>query len=168
MFHAKPFRRFSMGELFQRASETPVRSCETFPMQRRLKNTPYRLAIALTLAASLLLVWLSLGVGIIGKDGDPANVMYFAVLAVGIVGAIMGRFRPRGMARALFAMAIGQALVATIALLAELGLPWSGPAEILLLNGFFIAQFVAAAWLFRRADKYAEAQVGDNANGVNG
>jgi hypothetical protein len=99
-----------------------------------------------------MLVWLSLGVGIIGKDGDPANLMYFGVLAVGIVGALIARFRPRGMARALFAMALAQALVAAIALIAGLGLPWSGPAEILLLNGFFVALFAGSAWLFRRAD----------------
>jgi hypothetical protein len=47
----------------------------------------YRSAIGVALAAAFILVWLSLGVGIIGKDGDPANLMYFGVLAVGIVGA---------------------------------------------------------------------------------
>jgi hypothetical protein len=99
----------------------------------------------------LILVWLSLGVGIIGADGDPANLMYFGVLAVGVVGAIIARLQPHGMARALFAMALAQALVAAIALIAGLGLPWSGSAEILLLNGFFIALFGGSAWLFRRS-----------------
>ena len=107
--------------------------------------------MGIALAASLMLVWLSLGVGIIGRDGDPANAMYFGVLAIGIVIAISARFQPRGMARALVAMALAQALVTVIALSAELGLPWSGPAEILLLNGFFIALFVGSAWLFRRS-----------------
>ena len=98
---------------------------------------------------SIVLVWLSLGVGIIGKDGDPANLMYFGVLAVGISGAFVARFQPHGMARALLATALAQALVTAIALVAGLGLPWSGPAEILALNGFFIAMFVGSAWLFR-------------------
>jgi hypothetical protein len=114
-------------------------------------NTAYRCATGVALAAALFLVWLSLGVGIIGKDGDPANIMYFGVLAVGVIGAIVARFRPLGMARALFATALAQALVTVIALAARLGLPWSGPAEILLLNGFFIALFVGSASLFRRA-----------------
>ena len=113
--------------------------------------TAYRSAVGVALAAALLLVWLSLGVGIIGRDGDPANLMYFGVLAVGIAGAIIARFRPHGMARALFATALAQALVAAIALVAGLGLPWSGPAEVSLLNGFFIAMFSGSAWLFRRA-----------------
>ena len=120
-------------------------------MRTRINSTMYRSAIGVALAAAFILVWLSLGVGIIGKDGDPANLMYFGVLAVGIVGAIIARLQPYGMARALFATALAQALVAVIALIARLGLPWSGTAEILVLNGFFIALFTGAAWLFRRA-----------------
>lgn len=114
-------------------------------------QTAYRLAAGVALAAALILAWLSLGVGIIGADGDRANLMYFGVLAVGIVGALIARFRPGGMARALLAMALGQALIFVIALIARLGYPYSGPLELLGLNGFFIAVFVGSAWLFRRA-----------------
>jgi len=120
-------------------------------MRTRVNNTAYRSAIGIALTAAVLLVWLSLGVGIIGADGDPANRMYFGVLAVGIIGAIIARFQPHGMARALFATALAQGSVAAIALIAGLGLPWSPPAEIILLNGFFIALFAGSAWLFRRA-----------------
>lgn len=77
--------------------------------------------------------------------------MYFGVLAVGIIGAFIARFRAVGMARALFVMAIAQAFVAGVALIGRLGYPWSGPLELLLLNGFFVALFVGSAWLFRRA-----------------
>lgn len=120
-------------------------------MQTSVNNTAYRAAIGVALMAAFLLVWLSLGVGIIGQDGDPANLMYLGVLVVGIIGAILARLQPYGMARTLVAMAIAQALVAAIALIAGLGLPWSGPAELLGLNGFFIALFAGSAWLFRRA-----------------
>jgi hypothetical protein len=113
----------------------------------------YRFAAGVALAAALLLVWLSLGVGIIGADGDPANTMYFGVVGVGIIGAIVARFRPHGMARALFATALAQALVAVIALIFGLGLPWSPPVEILFLNGFFVALFVGSALLFRHAGR---------------
>ena len=111
----------------------------------------YRSAVGVALAAALLLIWLSLGVGIIGKDGDRANLMYFGVLAVGVIGAILARLESRGMARALLATALAQALVAAIALIAELGLPYSPPAEIVFLNAFFIGMFAGSAWLFRRA-----------------
>jgi hypothetical protein len=121
-------------------------------------NTAYKFAVGVALAAALLLVWLSLGVGIIGQDGDPANRMYFGVLAVGFIGALSARFRPRGMARALFATALAQTLVAAIALIARLGYPWSGPLELSILNGFFVALFVASAWLFRRAAQDSREQ----------
>jgi len=77
--------------------------------------------------------------------------MYFGVLAVGVIGAVMARFQPRGMALALFPMALAQALVAVIALIAGLGYPASPPLEILGLTGLFAALFVGSAWLFRNA-----------------
>ena len=114
---------------------------------------PYKLALAATVAAALILIWLSLGVGIIGGDGDPANRMYFGVIAIGIAGALIVRFRPAGMARTLVAMAVAQALIALYAVLGGLGRPYSGPLELAALNGFFIVMFLGSAWLFRRAEQ---------------
>jgi hypothetical protein len=116
-----------------------------------MKNPAYRFAAVIATTAALLLIWLSLGVGIIGSDGDPANRMYFGVLALGILGALVVRFRARGMAHVLLAVASGQTLIAAIAIAAGLGRPWSGPLELLILNGFFVAAFLGSAWLFRRA-----------------
>jgi len=118
---------------------------------RKTGNTAYRAAVGVALAAAFILVWMYLAVGVIGTERDDANLMYGGVLAVGIIGAIIARFQPDGMARALFATALAQALVAVIALLAGLGSPWSGPGEILILNGFFVALFVGSASLFRKA-----------------
>jgi hypothetical protein len=111
----------------------------------------YCCALGVAIVATLLLAWLSLGVGIIGRDGDPANIMYFGVIGVGIAGACLARGRAPGMAKALLATAVAQGIVAAIALVARLGLPYSPPAEIVLLNAFFVAMFCASAWLFRRA-----------------
>ena len=119
-------------------------------MQTHTNRVAFRFANGLAVTAACLLIWLSLGVGIIGKDDDPANMMYFGVIAVGIIGAIISRFRPMGMARTLLAMALAQALVALIALIAGLGIQWSGPAEIIMLNGIFIGMFIGSAWLFKR------------------
>jgi len=129
-------------------------------------RTTYRWALGLAVAVACLLVWMSLGVGIIGADGDPANRMYFAVIAVGIIGALIARFRPSGMTVALVATAVAQTLAAAIAVLAGLGRPWSGPLELVLLNGFFVALFLGSAWLFRRAargrpDRGAVGAAGD-------
>lgn len=116
-----------------------------------IDNNAYRLAAGTAVGATFLLVWLSLGVGIIGADGDRANILYSGVLAVGLVGGLVSRFQARGMARTLFAMAIAQALVGLVALVAGLGRPWSGPLEILGLTGLFVALFAGSGWLFLQA-----------------
>ncbi len=111
-------------------------------------NIAYRAALGVALAAAFILVWVNLAVGVIGTSGDPANSMYIGVLFVGMIGAIIARLRPHGMVRALIAMALVQALVAAIALIAGLGYPASPPLEILSVNGLFVALFVGSALLF--------------------
>ena len=119
---------------------------------RRAGNIAHRAAVGVALAAAFMLVFLVGAVGVIGEDGDRADLMYGGVLAVGIVGAVIARFRPQGMARALLAMALAQALVAVIALIVgKHEAPISSVAEIVLLNGLFVALFIASAWLFQRA-----------------
>ena len=118
---------------------------------RKARNVAYRAAAGLALVAAFLLVWINLAVGIIGSEDNVANVMYVGVLAVGFLGALIARFRPHGMARTLFAMALAQALVAAVAMIFRLGSPGSGPLELLGLNGFFVALWVGSALLFRTA-----------------
>ncbi len=118
---------------------------------RMTGNTPYRAAVAVALAAAFILIWINLAVGIIGTEDNPANLMYGGVLVVGIIGAVIARFRPDGMARALFAAALAQAVVAAIALIAGMQSPVSPAIEILGLNGFFAALWLGSAWLFRKA-----------------
>jgi hypothetical protein len=74
------------------------------------------------------------------------------VFAVGIIGAIIARLKPPGLARALFAMALAQSLVVVIVLIAGMHqYPGGSVVEILGLNGFFVALFVGSACLFRNA-----------------
>jgi hypothetical protein len=119
---------------------------------RKARNNAYRMAVGIAVAAGLMLLWLIGAVGIIGVEGDPADLMYFGVLGVGALGALMARFRPGEMARVLVAMAVAQALVTVIALIAgKHQAPISSAFEIVGLNGFFIALFLGSAWLFRHA-----------------
>ena len=78
---------------------------------------------------------------------DPVGV-----LAVGLIGVIAARLQPHGMARALFATAFAQALVAFVALIVgKHQSSVSSVPEILILNGFFIALFLGSARLFGNA-----------------
>ncbi|MFQ5720606.1 MAG: hypothetical protein ACE5IK_13790 [Acidobacteriota bacterium] len=118
---------------------------------RQSGNVAYGAAVGVALAAAFILLWVNGAVGIIGSEDNDANLMYFGVLAVGLIGVFVGRFRPQGMARAMLATALAHASVAVIALVSGAGGPMSGPVEILSLNGFFVVLFVLSAWLFRHA-----------------
>jgi hypothetical protein len=128
-------------------------ACGTCELAARMTgNTAYRAAVGLAVVAAFILVWINLAVGIIGAEDNPANLMYGGVLAVGIIGAIIARFQPLGMARALSATALAQALVGVIALIAGPGsrAP-SFPEAIVFLTGFFAALWLVSARLFRKA-----------------
>lgn len=112
----------------------------------------YRMAFALAIVSVLMLLWLIGAVGVIGVEGDPADGMYLGVIAVGLLGAIIARFRPSGMAYALFAMAGAQAVVAVIAMiLGKHQSPVTSVYELWGLTGMFAAMFVGSAFLFRKA-----------------
>ena len=121
-----------------------------------MNSRTYKSAVGLALATAFILVWIIGAVGVLGADGDPADLMYLGVFAVGIVGAIIARLQPRGMARTMRAMAVAQMLVAVVALiLGQQHLPYMSVSEILSLNGFFAALFLGSARLFRKAAREA-------------
>lgn len=124
-----------------------------FELTARLtRNSAYRAGVAAALAAAFLLIWLNAAVGIIGTENNRANLMYAGVLAVALAGAMIARFRSAGMARAMAAAALAQALVGAIALASGAGADGpSWPGDVLGLTLIFSALWLGAAWLFRRA-----------------
>lgn len=117
---------------------------------KKFVDTTYRCAVGISLGAALLLFWMNASVGgILGEN--PANMMYFGVLLVGLVGGVLGRLEPRGMSRALFATAFAMMLVPAIAL--GLGVPAfaNGVPAVFGFHGVFALLFVCSAVLFRRA-----------------
>ena len=130
-------------------------TCGTFELAARISgNSAYRAAVGVAVVAAFILIWINLAVGIIGSEDNPANLMYAGVLAVAVIGAAIGRFRPHGMARALVATALAQVLVAAIALIAGLGSEGANwPQVIFVLNGFFAALWLLSAWLFWKAGR---------------
>lgn len=115
---------------------------------RRTSHTAYRAAVGVALTAAVLLLWANGAVGITDSAADP---VYAGVPAVGILGAIVARFQPFGMARAMFATALAQASVGVIALVAGMVPTYNSAFEILGITGFFAVLFVGSALLFREA-----------------
>lgn len=118
--------------------------------KKKMSNKAYRFAVGVVLAAVFLLVWINAAVGGILGD-DPADMMYFGVLLVGFIGAIIARLEPQGMSRALFATAFALALVPVIALIIGTPAFANGVMAVFGLHAVFAMPFVGSALLFRRA-----------------
>jgi hypothetical protein len=110
----------------------------------------HRAAVGLSVLTALLLVWVSLAVGIIGSENNPANGLYLGVLLIGLLGSFIARFRPRGMMYTLFAVAVAQAAVPFIAMSI-----WKPAITVELLqvlgaNTVFVVLWIGSALLFRQ------------------
>lgn len=122
---------------------------------KRAGTGAYRWAVGVALVTVLFLIWMNAAVGGILGD-DPANMMYFGVLLVGLVGALLARLEPEGMSWTLFATAYAMLLVPAVAW--AIGTPAfaNGVPAVLGLHAAFALLFVASAWLFRRASGHHE------------
>jgi hypothetical protein len=118
----------------------------------------YRWAVGLALAATFILFWMIGAVALLGPElgRNTADLIYFGLPAVGVLGAIIARFQPRGMARAMFATA-GAVMVLPVVVVAGLT-PLSPnqagelfPYGLLLFHAPFAALFIGSGWLFRKS-----------------
>lgn len=118
--------------------------------KKKVTNKSYGFAVGVALAAVFLLVWINAAVGGILGD-NPANMMYFGVLLVGFIGAIIARLEPQGMSRTLFATAFAMVLIPAIALLLRTPAFANGVPAVFGLHALLAVPFVLSALLFRRA-----------------
>jgi hypothetical protein len=119
---------------------------------RASKSWPYRGGVALALATAFLLVWINGAVGMIGNEGNPANLVFIAIIAMAIAGSIVAEGKARLMARAMTVAGVAQALVGVIVFAEGAGgSEPPGPAALFVLIEIFAAMWFASAWLFRKA-----------------
>ena len=120
-------------------------ACGSYEVIARISsNTAYRAGAAIAIVTAFLTVWVNLAVGMLGDEGNPANLWFGGVLLVGMAGVILAGFRAPGMARAMEATALGQALMVVYALV-------GGHAEVALFIGFFVLPWLLSAQLFKKA-----------------
>jgi hypothetical protein len=121
-------------------------ACGTYELGARLsQRTAYRAGVAVAVLTSFVLVWINLAVGIIDGEHNPANLLFFGVVAVAIAGVLVARGRPRGMAVAMGVTAAAMAAVAVVIVVAG----WN--VEAALLSAGFVLPWLASAALFRNA-----------------
>ncbi|WP_331010070.1 hypothetical protein [Sphingomonas sp.] len=117
-------------------------------LSARVENIAYRAAAGIAIVAAFLLIWANLAVGIVGSDNDPANRLFYAPPVIGIIGALVARFRAPGMAATLLAVAAAQLLCGGIALADA---PQPQYVVVVAVTIAFTALWVASAALFRTA-----------------
>jgi hypothetical protein len=115
-------------------------------VERAIESRSYRAGFAVALLASFLTVWTT----IVRDDGT--GIGYFMLIMAAVVGGFAAWFRPGGMARTMFGVAIMQALlgVAIATAPSTAGMP-DGPLRALLFSAFFTFLWMVSATFFRIA-----------------
>lgn len=108
----------------------------------------YRLGVLAAAGAAFLSTWINAAVGIIGSEDNVVNLLYFAVIAVALLGALVARLAAPGLARAMLAaLALHVGIGA-----AALALGWSTkPVQTIGITLFLGTPWLFAAVLFRLA-----------------
>ena len=120
-------------------------ACGSYGVATRLSDSPYyRAGAGVAVLTGFVTIWVNLAVGMLGGEDNPANLLFGVVLLVGVVGALIACFRPRGMARAIVATGLAQAVMAVYALVA-------GHSEVVLLIGLFVIPWLVSAQLLQTA-----------------
>ena len=121
-------------------------------------NFAYVAGAVVAVGTSFVMIWANLAVGIIGDEGNPANLMFFGVILLAGIGSALARFRARGMARAMLAAAMAQIGAAGATLYLGWGLMEPpGAAGVIGIILFFAAAWLLAAGLFWRAARDGDA-----------
>src|SRR5215471_2190470 len=115
---------------------------------RHMGARSYKAGVGLALVAGFVLGWGNM-VHMTELE-NPAYLVYFGVLVMGGVGAWIAGLDARGMARALFAMAVVLAMMAGTQLLLS-GAPAGPDRNQTIIRGVCVALFAASGLLFRHA-----------------
>ena len=125
-------------------------------------NLAYVAGAVVAVGTSFLLIWSNLAVGIIGDEGNPANLMFFGIILLAAAGAVVARFKARGMAMAMLAAGLAQILAAVATLYWEWGLMEPpGAAGVIGIILFFAAGWLLSSALFWRAARDQDASSAD-------
>lgn len=112
----------------------------------------YRAGTLFALAAAGLLFVVNGAIGFLGSENNPANLLFFGVIAIAAIGSVLAGFRAPGMARAMFAAAAAQILVGAGALAAGWAAPGpQGLYEVTMGTTLFGGLWLLSAGLFRKA-----------------
>jgi hypothetical protein len=115
---------------------------------RRMDAWSYKLGVGVALVEGFALGWSNMVH--VADSGNPANLWYYSVLVVGVVGACLARLKAPGLARTLFVMA---ATLALIAVMLPSGAPPYLARNMAIGHAINVVLFTASGLLFRHASR---------------
>lgn len=119
---------------------------------RTSDNGFHRAGAGVAIAACFLLVWVNGAVGFFGDEDNPANLVFFGVIAFVLLGSAAARFRPGGMAWVMLAAAIVQLAIGVGGYALRVGSPgFAGLYEAVLGTAMFATLWLLSAGLLRKA-----------------
>ncbi len=122
-------------------------ACGSYELAVRMSaNRAYRAGFGIAILVAFVTVWINLAVGIIGDENNPANLIFFGVLALAIIAAAVASFRPVGMVRAMLVTAVVQGLAGIYAVAA-------GSVEGAVLSLCLVGAWLVSAYLFSVASR---------------
>ena len=117
----------------------------------------FRIATGLAALTSLLTVWTT----IVRDDGTGAA--YFMLIMAAVVGGFAASFEAAGMARTMVGVALMQAMLGLLTATVPSTASLPGAAfKVLVFHGVFTLLWLAAAVLFRSADRSSPEQAAAN------
>ena len=123
---------------------------------RTSDSLAYRFGAGLAVVGAFLTIWVNGAVGMIGSEGNPYNLVFGGVLLIALVGAVLARFQPAGMARAMAVTALAQVVAGAAGLTTD-------PLGALLSMGFGGLWLLSAALFWNSAREPAQDGGGSRA-----
>jgi hypothetical protein len=116
---------------------------------RKMNAWSYKVAVAIALVAGFVLGWSTMVH--MSETENPLNLVYFGVILVGAIGATIARLQARGLAHALFAMALALSVAWVITQVLNTDPP-AGPFwNVAVKHGGLVLVFLTSGLLFRHA-----------------
>ena len=116
---------------------------------RASRNVSYRAAVVVGVACGFLQLWITLAVGIIGSEDNPANWTYIAMVLAALSVAAVTLGAARALSRAMAVMAVLQMVFFALHMIDG---HFTGVIDL-----FFAALWVMSSRLFARATRQVEA-----------
>jgi len=115
-------------------------------------DSGYRAAVGLAILTGVFMIWSNLGVGIVGSEDEPFNLVYVALLALGLIAAFWVRFEARSLFYVMLSMAMGLGFITLLAFgLGMHRIPHSSTLEILAVHSFLAVPIILSGILFHHA-----------------